>query len=476
VTPVGQEPDTDRLWTARSWPFVTSTLALMTFIAFESFAITTVLPVVMSDLHSPRWYSMAYAATLTTALLGTILGGNWADRHGTRPPLLAGGVLFLLGIALCALAPSTAVFVLGRLLQGFGGGIDSVVLYVLIARNIPAGPRPRMFGLLTAAWLLPSMLGPLLAGTLTELTGWRAVFGLILVGAAASLLGLLVCARDTGARVPSSAASPALFGRRGMLAIVAAGALMLLHLGGQSLSQQSLVLVPSGLVLLLWSASRLLPRGTLLLRGTAPRLVALRAVLGATVTATDVYLTLYLQHQRDFAPTAAGLVIAIGAAGWAAGAWIQGRFGDTAANHRGLVAASGPLVLCGPAGVLLHVLGAAPIGLVLGACVAMGAGMGIAYPRVSSRTLAIADPSEHGKYSSALQAGESMAATGLLAATAILLLVFPGAEGFVASYGLLVGLGLVAVLIAWAPPTRSREGSRVPAADAPDGGSGSPNV
>jgi MFS family permease len=138
VTPVGQEPDTDRLWTARSWPFVTSTLALMTFIAFESFAITTVLPVVMSDLHSPRWYSMAYAATLTTALLGTILGGNWADRHGTRPPLLAGGVLFLLGIALCALAPSTAVFVLGRLLQGFGGGIDSVVLYVLIARGCSA--------------------------------------------------------------------------------------------------------------------------------------------------------------------------------------------------------------------------------------------------------------------------------------------------------------------------------------------------
>lgn len=134
MTPADRGPAEERLWTRRTWPFLTGTLALMTFIAFESYAVTTVLPVAMADLDGSRWYSMAYAATITTALLGTVLGGNWADRHGTRPPLLAGGTMFLLGIALCALAPNAATFVLGRFLQGVGGGIDAVVLYVSTLR------------------------------------------------------------------------------------------------------------------------------------------------------------------------------------------------------------------------------------------------------------------------------------------------------------------------------------------------------
>ncbi len=468
MTPADRGTAEERLWTRRTWPFLTGTLALMTFIAFESYAVTTVLPVAMADLDGSRWYSMAYAATITTALLGTVLGGNWADRHGTRPPLLAGGTMFLLGIALCALASNAAIFVLGRFLQGVGGGIDAVVLYVLIARHVPAGPRPRMFGLLTTAWLLPSMCGPLLAGVLTELTSWRIVFALVLVGATVSLLGLLASTRGPEPRTPGGAAPPALFGRRGLLALMAAGALLVLHLGGQSPTPLSTVIVLCGLVVLLWIASRLLPRGTLLLRGAAPRLVALRAVLGATVTATDVYLTLYLQHQRDFPPTTAGLIIAIGALGWAAGAWIQGRFGDAAAHHRGLIAVAGPLVLSGPLVALLYTLGAVPTGGVAGACVAMGTGMGIAYPRISAQTLALADPSEHGMYSSSLQSGESMSTAGLLAVTGILLTVLPGEGGFVASYGLLVGLGCAAVLIAWAHRSREREQPPKPSEDPPE--------
>ncbi|MFC7546366.1 MFS transporter [Plantactinospora sp. GCM10030261] len=449
---VDQQPRHDRLWTARRWPFVTSMLALMTFIAFESFAITTVLPVAMADLDGTRWYSLSYAATLTTALVGMIVGGNWADRSGPRLPLAVGGTLFVVGIAMCGLAPNAAAFVLGRLLQGVGGGIDSVVLYVLIARHIRAELRPRMFGLLTTAWLLPSMIGPVLAGLLTELTNWRVVLGIVLAGAAASLAGLMVVTRDTAPRTRTPRMAIPLFGRPGVLAVVAAGLLLVLHLSGQHPTRQSVIAVPIALVALVVTASRILPPGTLRLRGAPQRLVALRAMLGAVVTASDVYLTFYLQGERGFPPATAGLVIAIGATGWAAGAWIQGRLGGGADTHRLLIRSAAPLVASGPACVLLYTLDLAHLVVVIGACVAMGIGMGIAYPRISSATLSMADESEHGQYSSALQAGENMAAAALLAVSATLLSTVAGTTGFALAYGLLLTGGAIAILIASTQP------------------------
>ena len=51
-----------------------------------------------------------------------------------------------------------------------------VSLMVLVARVLPAALRPRMFSLVSAAWILPSVLGPVVTGVVTEQLGWRWVF------------------------------------------------------------------------------------------------------------------------------------------------------------------------------------------------------------------------------------------------------------------------------------------------------------
>lgn len=436
------------LWTRGRWAFIASLLALMTFIAFEAFAITTLLPVAMRELGAASWYSLAYSATITTALIGMIVGGNWADRRGPRTPLVVGGILFVFGIALCAMSPDALIFTLGRLLQGLGGGIDSVVLYVLIAQFIPEGPRPRMFGLLTAAWLLPSIAGPLLTGTLTEMVSWRVVFVVIFIGSSIALICLLRATRvPVDASKPSDSDSP-LFGRKGAFAVLAAALLVLLHLAGQRSSALSLFLVVSAAIGVLLATRELMPAGTLRLRGTAQKLIALRCVLGSICTASDIYLTLFLQNTRGLPPSAAGLVIAVGALGWALGAWIQGRFDSSGANHRQLIAVSTPFVVSAPACVLLYVLELAPITLVVASCIAMGAGMGLAYPRISTATLGLAAESERGNYSSALQAGESIAiAITTAIMSAVLAATAESQSGFIAIYMTLTGVGLTAVLV-----------------------------
>ncbi|UFU07346.1 MFS transporter [Ruania halotolerans] len=419
----------------------------MTFIAFESFAVTTVLPVAMAELGGTQWYSFAYAATITAALVGMVTGGNWSDHAGPHRPLMVGGALFLAGLALCVVAADPTAFILGRLLQGVGGGIDSVILYVLIARHIPEGPRPRMFGLLTAAWLVPSMAGPVTAGALTELMGWRTVFGLILTGAAMSLSLLLFVTRGPAPQAKVSART--VFGRKGALSLVAALLLVLLHVGGHLVPSLSALVTVATLIALVATARGILPPGTLLLRGAPQRLVALRAILGATVTSTDLYLTLYLQTERGYPPTTAGLVIAVGALGWALGAVLQGRFSSEHATHRRLILVATPLITAGPVSVLCYVAAEFPLLAVVAGCIAMGTGMGVAYPRLSSATLALVDTHQHGAYSAALQAGESMSVGATTALTGVVLAATLSSHvSFSLLYATLAGFACVAIVIA----------------------------
>lgn len=434
-------PGRARLWAPPHRPVVAGVFGLMTFIAFEAFAITTAMPVVARSLDAEQWYSLAFAATATTGLIGMTVGGRWADLRGVRRPLIAGATMFLVGIALCTVAPGMAVFVLGRLLQGVGGGIDSVVLYVIIARFIPEDLRPRMFGLLTAAWLLPSVLGPLVTGALVELMHWRLVFALVLAGSVLSLAVLLNATRS--APRPDTAGSPV--GRRGLWAVAAATAVLGLHLAGQQQMPWLAVGTVAGAAAAAFAAARLLPAGTLRARAGIPRLVVFRGVLGAANAATDIYLPLYLQHRLDFSPVASGAVVAIGAFGWALGAWAQGRSNAPAGSPASLRTAA-LLALCGPVAALGLVVGVLPLWVTVLGCVLMGTGMGLAYPQVSSLVLALSPVREQGGNSSALQVAESLGVSLLIAVTgAVLTASALTGYGFV--YGVVAATALLAVAL-----------------------------
>lgn len=408
-----QSAEPTRLFAPTRRVLVGSLLALMTFIAFESYAVTTVLPVVARDLGADQWYSLAFAATIITGLVGMTVAGGWADRRGPFIPLTVGGLVFAGGIAICVAAPTMEFFIVGRLMQGVGGGIDSVVLYVVIAVAIPDELRARMFGLLVAAWLIPSIAGPLVSGVLVSVLDWRSVFAAVLIGSLLSLGTLLAWVR----RIPRQAPRPAVAGtpRKISWAVLAAIAVFGLHVAGQrpvpALAWWTLLAL-----LAVWStASRLLPRGTLRAESGVPRLVALRALLGATAAGTDVYLPVYLQHERGYTPVASGLVIAIGALGWAAGAWLQGR-APTEGRHT-LLRWSAMLTVCGPLGALALVAWNAPIAVAVAGCILMGTGLGLAYPQIAASTLRLSPPESRGDNSSALQVAESVGGSSLLAIT-----------------------------------------------------------
>ncbi|WP_159945054.1 MULTISPECIES: MFS transporter [unclassified Nocardiopsis] len=452
-----QIPRAGGLWGRSTRPVVLGALGLMAFIAFESFAVTTALPVVAADLSAERWYSLAFAATATTGLVGMTVGGRWADLRGPAAPPLWGGLTFLSGIALCVLAPGMGVFVLGRLLQGLGGGIDSVVLYVVIARFVPGELRTRMFGLLTAAWLLPAAVGPLVTGLLVELVHWRAVFALALAGAAVSLARLFGVARTAapggaGGRVPDA---------RCVWAAAAAVAVLGLHLAGQRPPPWLGVWTLASVAAVALTAARLLPGGTMRARAGIPRLVALRGLLGGATAATDVYLPLYLQYERGYSPAAAGAVVAVGALGWALGAWLQGRPG-TEERGAAVLRGAAPLVACGPVLAAAFVCGLVPVAVVIAGCVLMGVGMGIAYPQVTASVLTLSPPERQGEHSSGLQISESLGASVLMAVTGAVLTA-SALSGYPYAYAVVTGVALLALALTWAPRPEGSRGAGRPA-------------
>src|SRR3712207_8889708 len=86
--------------------------------------------------------------------------GDVGDRRGPRVALPWGVAAFAAGLLVAGLAGGMAVFVAGRALQGLGAGVMVVLLYVIAGQAYDASLRPRLFGAISAAWVLPALVGP----------------------------------------------------------------------------------------------------------------------------------------------------------------------------------------------------------------------------------------------------------------------------------------------------------------------------
>ena len=84
--------------------------------------------------------------------------------------------MFVLGLLIAGTAGTMPVLVSGRLVQGLGGGALTVALYVVIARVYPPVLHPKIFAAFSAAWVIPSLVGPFAAGIVAQLAGWQWVF------------------------------------------------------------------------------------------------------------------------------------------------------------------------------------------------------------------------------------------------------------------------------------------------------------
>jgi MFS family permease len=421
------------LWAPQRRALTTGLVLTTTFIAAEALAMLTIMPRVAHDLGGLSLYGWVFSGFMLASLVGAVAAGRDADRVGPARAYLVGLALFGCGLAVAGLAPSMAVLVVGRCLQGLGAGAAPAIMYVAIGRSLPERVRPRMMAVLSSAWVVPGLLGPVLSAEVTRAFGWRTVFlGLIpLVGLAGALslpplvrigrptpedaavpestVALGQASTQPAGPVPSARVAPAAPARRSRarehaladaLRTAVGGALVLEALASSG-PALAVALAAAGLAIGVPALRRLLPVGTLSARGGLPATILSRGLLTFAFFGADAYVTLAFTTVLHHSTTATGAFITLPTLTWTVGSWLQARLSHSR-QGRGFVRVGLVLLLGGIAGMAVSLRPGVPVWVAFIAWSAAGLGMGLAYAPTSLLTLSEASADRTGWASASL--------------------------------------------------------------------------
>jgi MFS family permease len=383
----------------------TGLVLTITFVGFEALAVATVLPDVRRDLGVVALYGWVFSAFMLGSLIGIVLAGSHADASGPARPFVLALALFSIGLAAGGLAPSMIVLVIARFVQGLGGGAIAPIAYFAIGRAYPASVQPRMFAILSSAWVLPGLIGPAIAGAVGDHTSWRFVFlGLLPLVIPAGLVTIGPLMRipphpdpelETGS-APARAApvSDAIAVAFGTGLVLAGASIHVIYF--------TVPLIIAGGALAVPAFIHLVPRGTVRVAPGLPAAVALRGLLMFAFFGTEAYVPLALTDVRHTSSTVAGIALTAATLMWTAGAWVQER----------TVTRWGPRAL-GRLGFGLLALAIGAIGLSLSSAVPVaafaaiwgvaGLGIGLVYSPLTLAVLAFAPRGQEGAATASLE-------------------------------------------------------------------------
>ncbi|MFP5070586.1 MFS transporter [Pseudonocardia nantongensis] len=425
------------VWAEGRAPTTVGILLLISLTAFESMGVGTAMPAVVADLGGVTRYAWPFVLFLAAAVFGTAFGGRWCDARGPRLPLLAAPAVFGVGLAVAGSADAMGQLLAGRVLQGLGAGIGGVAVYVLVAEVYPTRLRPAVFGLISSAWVLPSLAGPPLAGLVTERLSWHWVFlGLLpLVGLALALVLPAVRALGPPAGVRDGRGGTGLV----LAALAAALGVAGLSWAFETLDARGAAVGALALVMLVPALRRLLPGGVLAARLGIASVVAARGLVAGAFFTVGSYLPLVLTSTHGWSLAAAGTPLVVASLGWSGAAAWQGRRPEL--DRSAMLRTGFATIAAGQLGLLPVAAGLLPGWLAICFWGLSGLGMGLAFSAIAYLTLAHSDAADVGRHSSSAQLLDQLATASFigLGGALLVLLVSP-------AVALPVLLAVVAVL------------------------------
>jgi MFS family permease len=376
----------------------TGLVLTITFVGFEALAVATVLPDVRRDLGVVALYGWVFSAFMLGSLIGIVLAGSHADASGPARPFVIALALFCIGLTAGGLAPSMIVLVIARFVQGLGGGAIAPIAYFAIGRAYPASVQPRMFAILSSAWVLPGLIGPAIAGAVGDHTSWRFVFlGLLPLVVPAGLVTIGPLMRIPPHHDENRAPAPL----SDAIAVTVGTGLVL---AGASIDVIffTVPLAIAGAALAVPAFIRLVPRGTVSIAAGLPAAIALRGLLMFAFFGTEAYVPLALTDIRHTSSTVAGIALTMATLTWTAGAWVQertvARWGPRALGQAGF----GLLVL-GIAGAAISLSSAVPVAVFAGCWGVAGLGVGLVFSPLTLTVLAFAPRGQEGSATASLE-------------------------------------------------------------------------
>ena len=400
-------------------PLIAGILAVVTLAAFEAVGTSTAMPIVAEDLDAVGSYTWAFTAYILASLLAMVVAGIDSDARGPRRSIAVGITSLGLGSVICGFSNALPLLIVGRAIQGIGGGAVIVGVYVVIARAFPEELRPKAFSLLAAAWIVPSIVGPLIAGWLADSVSWRWVFWIIPIFVIPPALILLPRIKHLGGGDPITGGA-----RRVRAGLLVSLGLFAVQFGVDQLNVIGTALAVAGAVLVVFACGPLFPPGARRLARGLPTTVIIRGFVAAAYFSAEIFIPLALLQERGVSATIAGLALALSAVGWALGSFTQGRLaGDV--DRSKYVRTGSLLVAVSSVVTSLVLLPSIPVWFASISWAVASFGMGLAVPSISVQTMRLSPVGDQGRNSAGLQIADSTfvvivtAALGVIHASAV---------------------------------------------------------
>ncbi|UOM34319.1 MFS transporter [Acuticoccus sp. I52.16.1] len=384
--------------------FVIALTGLMMVLAMSTLdgnIVGPALPRIVSDLGGVSHLSWVMTAFLLTATITTPLYGKLSDMFGRRPLFTVAIALFLAGSILSALATNMAMLIIGRAIQGLGGGGLMTLTQITMSDLVPPSRRASYQGLFGAVFTGCSMIGPPLGGLITQWLSWRWIF---YVNVPVGLMGITLLwiglSRGTASRRQRID-----YGGIIVVAVATAAALFALSLGGDVYGWTSPVIlglfIGSGLLFMALvnverRADNPIIEMSLFRNDIFTVATAVAALVSTAVAGAMAFVPLFLQLVLGMTPTASGLMVTPMVAALLVGMLLGGRLVTRRGRYR-IFAVIGTSIAMASM-TMLAVLAFLGVGAVplIGALTGLGLGLGLTMPGITVALQNAVDPGQIG--------------------------------------------------------------------------------
>jgi EmrB/QacA subfamily drug resistance transporter len=358
-------------------------------VAVDQTVVVTALPTIVAELRGFDLYAWVATSYLLLSVVTVPIFGRLGDYYGRKPFVIAAIIVFTLASVVCGFATNMTWLVVGRGLQGIGGGMLIGTAFAIVSDLFPdAHVRLRWQVLVSSTFGIANALGPSVGGLLTHAWGWRSVF---FVNVPLGLLGLVLAwrflphirhtAHDQPVRIDWAGAA---------LIIVSLGSLQLVmqswpESGATPANIGLAVLCVSSVGALAWCERRcpypLLPLELFRDPRIMP-LFVLAALSGFGMFTALVYLPLLLQGGFGLSARQAGVLITPLVVCITIGSIINGRFVTRMRRPNRMLFIGYSLVTVGFVGMTL-LQDDTPHALIVATMLLAGVGLGIALPNLT---------------------------------------------------------------------------------------------
>ncbi|MDQ1588874.1 MAG: hypothetical protein QOJ77_2039 [Microbacteriaceae bacterium] len=358
-------------------------MVTMLLASLDQTIFSTALPTIVGQLHGvdqQLWVTTAYILASTIMLP---VYGKLGDLIGRKGLFIGAIAIFIVGSIIGGLATDMTTLIVGRAVQGLGGGGLMLLSQAIIADVVPARQRGRYMGIMGGVFALSSVAGPLLGGYFTDGPGWRwglwmnVPLGILAIASAAFFLRL---PKNTNGRPSIDYAG------MGLLALASTGIVLTTVWGGTTYTWDSVqilsliaatVIAAAAFVLVERKAAEPIMPLHLFKQANFNLTTVAGLIIGIAMFGALGYLPTYLQMVTGVNATQAGLLLIPLMAGLLVTSIGSGQLVSKTGRYKALPII-GTAITAGALGLLSTMTPTMPVWQICSYLALMGIGLGMA--------------------------------------------------------------------------------------------------